>query len=146
MLDRYGAYIHHLSTLIEDRSLKAGDRQRLKGYLLKWKEPNCKMLIGCAMYVEALKLVFLLSLTLQKEGADNVTSIENTLKSVKALKVLSELASVEWPTVKLVKSRVKDVGDQKEYKGVALQNFDSNLEQCKRHVVDDILRLERKIK
>ena len=30
------------------------------------------MLIGCAMYVEALKPVSLLSLTLQKEGADIV--------------------------------------------------------------------------
>ena len=60
------------------------------------------MLIGCAMYVEALKPVSLLSLILQK-GADMVTSIENTLKSVKALKSLSELAPIELPTVKLVK-------------------------------------------
>ena len=106
VFDRYGAYIHHLSTLIEDRSLKADDRQRLKGYLLKWKET--RMLIGCAMYVEALKPVSLLSLTLQKEGADIVTSIDNTLKSVKSLKALSELAPVEWPTVKLVTNRLKD--------------------------------------
>ena len=83
------------------------------------------MLIGCAMYVEALKPVSLLSLTLQKEGADMFTSIENTLKSVKALKSLSELAPIEWPTVNLVKRRLKDVDDQKEYQGVALQNFDS---------------------
>ena len=60
------------------------------------------MLIGCAMYVEALKPVSLLSLILQK-GADMVTSIENTLKSVKPLKSLSELAPIELPTVKLVK-------------------------------------------
>ena len=106
------------------------------------------MLIGCAMYVEALKPVSLLSLTLQKGGADIVTSIENTLKSVKALKSLSELAPIEWPTVKLVKRRLKDVDDQKEYQGVALQNFDSTLEQCKKHVMDDICicRLEQKIK
>ena len=77
VLDRYGAYmyIHHLSTLTEDSSLKSDDRQHLKGYLLKWRQP--KMLIGCAMYVEALKPFSLCSLTLQKEGADIVTSIEN---------------------------------------------------------------------
>ena len=102
------------------------------------------MLIGCAMYVEALKPVSLLSLTLQKEGADIVTSIDNTLKSVKALKSLTELTTVEWPTVKLVKSRLEE--NQKEYQGVALQNFDSILEQCKKHVKDDICRLEQKIK
>ena len=93
-----------------------------------------------------LKPVSLLSLTLQKGGADIVTSIENTLKSVKALKSLSDLAPIEWPTVKLVNGRLKDVGDQKEYQGVALQNFDSTLEQCKKHVMDDIRRLEQKIK
>ena len=58
VLDCYGAYIHHISTLTEDRSLKPDGRQCLKGYLLKWRQP--KMLIGCAMYVEALKLVSLL--------------------------------------------------------------------------------------
>ena len=144
VLDRYGAYIHHLSALTEDTSLKPCDRQCLKGYLKKWKQP--KMLIGCAMYVEALKPASLLSLSLQKEGADIVNSIENTLKSVKALKSLSELAPVEWPTVKLVMRRLKDVGTQKEYQGVALQNFDCVLEQCKKHVLDDISRLEQKIK
>ena len=64
---------------------------------------------------------------------------------MKALKSLSELAPIEWPTVKLVK-RLKDVDDQKEYQGVVLQNFDSTLEQCKKHVMDDICRLEQKIK
>ena len=100
------------------------------------------------MYVQALKPVSLLSLTLQKEGADIVTSIDNTLKSVKALKSLSELAPIEWPTVKLVKSRLKDtdVGEGQEYQGIVLQNFDSVLEQCKEHVKEDICRLERKIK
>ena len=143
VLDRYGAYIHHLSTLTEDSTLKPDDRQHLKGYLLKWKQP--RMLIGCAMYVEALKPVSLLSLSLQK-GADIVTSIENTLKSVKAPKSLSELAPVEWPTVKLVKRRLKDVTGDQEYQGVALQNFDTTLEQCKKHVKADICRLEQKIK
>ena len=103
------------------------------------------MLIGCAMYVEALKPVSLLSLALQK-GADIVTSIQNTLNSVKALKSLSELAPIEWPTVKLMKRRLKDVGDQKEYQGIVLQNFESTLEQCKKHVLDDICRLKQKIK
>ena len=44
-----------------------------------------------------------------------------------------------------MKRRLKDVGDQKKYQGVALQNFDSTLEQCKKHVMDDICRLKQKI-
>ena len=38
VVDRYGAYLSHLATLTEDRSIKSTDRQRLKGYLLKWRE------------------------------------------------------------------------------------------------------------
>ena len=37
-LDRYGAYIAHLTSLTEDTSVRAVDRQKIKGYLLKWRE------------------------------------------------------------------------------------------------------------
>ena len=80
------------------------------------------MLIGCAMYVETLNPISLLSLALQK-GADIVTSIQSTLSTVKALKSTSELSPIEWPTVKLVKGRLQDVGYHQEYQGVVLQNF-----------------------
>ena len=39
-----GTYLNHLATLIEDKLVKSTDRQRLKGYLLKWRE--ARMLIG----------------------------------------------------------------------------------------------------
>ena len=48
VLDRYGAYIVHLTTLIQDTSVRAGDRDHLKGYIRKWKDN--KILVGCAMY------------------------------------------------------------------------------------------------
>ena len=50
VLDRYETYMTHLSTLVEDRSIKPADRSRLKGYLLKWKRPE--ILVGCAPYTE----------------------------------------------------------------------------------------------
>ena len=43
MLDRYGAYIVHLTTLIQDTSVRAGDRDHLKGYIRQWKEPKIYM-------------------------------------------------------------------------------------------------------
>ena len=36
LLDRYGAYIAHLTELIENSSTKAADKQKLKGYVKKW--------------------------------------------------------------------------------------------------------------
>ena len=90
---RHGAYVHHISTLIEDRSLKLDDRQRF----------------------------------------------ETTLKSVKALK---SMATAEWPHVKLLKSKLKEL----VIRSNILQDFDRILEQCKKHVTDDIHRLELNIK
>ena len=62
IVDRYGAYISHLSALAEDSSVKAADRAQLQGYLKKWSQG--KVIIGCAMFVDALKPPSLLSLVL----------------------------------------------------------------------------------
>ena len=80
-------------------------RQKVLGGLSKWRKP--RILIGCTPYTEALKPVSILSSSLQKEGADLVMSIESTLKAVKALKLLTEKDASEWPTIQLVKSRLK---------------------------------------
>ena len=61
--DRYGAYINHLAVLIEDKATKSVDKQRLKGFLLKWREG--KILLACALYVDVLQPASVLSLTLQ---------------------------------------------------------------------------------
>ena len=134
VVDRYGAYIAHLTTLAEDKSLRGEDRSRLRGYLQKWREP--KVLIGSAMYVEALKPVSILSLTLQGE-ADIVLSIENTLKTTKALKCLTQKDPHEWPTVQLVMTKIRKDDDQ-EYQGVPMHNAETSLEQCKVQVLADL--------
>ena len=58
VVDRYGAYLNHLATLVVDTSIKSTDRRRLKGYLLKWRD--AKMIIGTALYSNALKPASLL--------------------------------------------------------------------------------------
>ena len=144
VLDRYGAYISHLSTLVEDKSIKPCDRARLKGYLLKWKRPE--VLVSCALYVEVLKPLSILSLTLQSDSADIVISIENTLKSSKALRSLTEKDPSQRQTVQLVHNRIKEINGHKEYQGVPLQNFDDCLDRCKAPALADIQRLHEQLK
>ena len=100
------------------------------------------------MYVEVLKSASLLSLTLQNDNTDNiiVNGMENTLKSMNALKCLQQQEPSEWPTVKLVKSRVKDIDMHQEYQGIVLQNYDATFEQCKGQVLADVERLQSKVK
>ena len=40
MIDRYGVYMNHLVSLTEDRTVKATDKQKLKGYIKLWKNAN----------------------------------------------------------------------------------------------------------
>ena len=137
VVDRYGAYLHHLTTLTEDMSVQSADRARLKGYVLKWR--HSKILIGCAMYVDTLKPPSLLSQTLQDHSVDIVFSIEHILKTSKALKSLQAKDPLEWPTVKLVRERIKKEGEQDVYQGATLQSFgDATLAYCKEQVLSDL--------
>ena len=86
VVDHYGAYIAHLTTMCEDKTLKSEDRARLKGYVQKWSQS--KILLGCAMYVEILKGPSILSLCLQKTDCDIVCGLKQILKVVDSIKSL----------------------------------------------------------
>ena len=62
-VDRYGAYINHLTALAEDETVRRDDRAHIKGWLKKWMDS--RMLIGAALYMDVLKPASILSLTLQ---------------------------------------------------------------------------------
>ena len=110
-MDRYGCFLNHLAILSEDQSIKSTDRARLKGYIRKWKQS--RVLIGAALYVDALKPPTLLSLSLQEEKLDIVQGIQHTLKASKSLKSLAKQTPLNWPTVKLVCSRVTEESGDK---------------------------------
>ena len=82
VIDRFGAYISHLVALIEDSSVKACDKARLKGYVHMWNQG--KILVGCAMYIEILKAPSILSLALQEDQIDIVYGLKQILKSASA--------------------------------------------------------------
>ena len=145
MVDRYGAYINHMIALSDDKSLKSTDRARLKGYIHKWKQS--RMLIGAAMYVDALKAPSLLSLSLQGERLDIVGGIEYLLKSIKSLKTIAGQDPLTWPTVKLVCSRIRDDDGDKVYQGSVLANYNpTTLKACANSALADVERLEERMK
>ena len=128
-VDRYGAYINHFLTLVEDKTIKSDDRAKLKGYLQKWR--HTRMLIGAALYVDVLKSPSYLSLCLQDNHLDIISGIKSVLKSSKSLKSLAEQDPLQWQVLKLVCSRVKDEGGDKIYQGAVLQGYSTSvLSQC----------------
>ena len=40
MIDWYGVYMNHLVSLTEDHTVKATDKQKLKGYIKQWKNAD----------------------------------------------------------------------------------------------------------
>ena len=55
VIERFGAYLAHLTGMTEDPSMKPVDRQKMKGYVLKWQ--SSQVLLGCMCcfsgYIEA---------------------------------------------------------------------------------------------
>ena len=65
LIDRFGAYLSHLTAMMEDSSIKAVDRQKFKGYIQKWQ--NSKFLLGCAFFHDLLKPSAVLSKIIQED-------------------------------------------------------------------------------
>ena len=141
VVDRYGAYINHLTTLVADSSISSTDRARLSGYLHKWQQ--AKMLVASALYVDVLKPPSLLSLTLQDDDLDTVLGLRHILKSVKSLKKLADQNPLEWPTVKSVCSKITDGN---VYQGAAMQSFNTRtLNYCRDQALTDLKQLDQKM-
>ena len=102
------------------------------------------MLIGSAMYIDALNAPSLLSKVLQGDNIDIVQCLRNILHVKKSLKNLVDVDLLDWPTVKLMCNRLSD---DKEYQGTTLQHYsDSALCYCKDQALADVSRLESKKK
>ena len=75
LIDRYGAYLAHLTALIEDPHVKSVDREKLRGYVRKWRDS--KMLLGCALFHDVLKPCAILCKVLQEDEVCVVGAIES---------------------------------------------------------------------
>ena len=97
MIDRYGVYMNHLVSLTEDRTVKATDKQKLKGYI------KC----GRMQRFEILKPVGILSKVLQNEEICMYELIESMIKTKKNLEKLKATPYIELPAVKKILNRIR---------------------------------------
>ena len=102
LIDKYGAYLNHLTMLSQDRTVKSVDR--VKGYVLRWRKS--KILLGCAFFYDILKPLGLLSKILQDELC-LVRAIEAFFKTKKSLDEIKMKRFEDVPTVKKVLMRIQ---------------------------------------
>ena len=89
VIDRFGAYLAHLVALTEDSSVTPSSRQKLKGYIMRWR--NSKVILGCAFFHDLLQPVAHLSKVLQlQDELCVVGAIEVPIKTKKSLTTSSQ--------------------------------------------------------
>jgi hypothetical protein len=82
--------------------------------------------------VDVLKAPSILSKALQAEKLDIVLGLQNIVK----LKSLTDADPLQWPTVKIVRNRIKNGN---EYQGATLKQVDEEmLESCKNQALADV--------
>lgn len=101
LIDRCGAYFAHLTALTEDPHIKSVDKEKLRGYVRKWRD--CKMLLGCVLFHDLLKPCAILCKVLQQDEICMVGAIESLLKTKRNLDKLKTTAFENMPAVKKVR-------------------------------------------
>ena len=131
-IDRYGAFLGHLTSLTEDATVLPADKQKMKGYILKWRDS--KMVLGCAMFHDLLKPSAILCKVLQDDEICVVDAIEAVLKTSKAVEKLKTTDFDELPTVKKVLLRIQHTADDgTTYQGAQLVKFEEGIAYLKSH-------------
>lgn len=109
IIDRFGAYLSHMIAMTEDASMKSNDRQKVKGYVLKWQDS--KVILGCALFYDLLRPYATLCKILQEEQVCVIRTIEALMKTKKSLDKIKDTSFEELSTVKKVLTRVKKDDD-----------------------------------
>ena len=83
VVKRFGAYVSHIVAIAEDTSVKSVDRQKMKGYVLKWQDS--KILLDCALFHDLPRPCSTLSKVVQEKEICVVWAIEAVMKTKKSL-------------------------------------------------------------
>ena len=122
-IDKFGIYLSHLTMLAEQPGIKSVDKQKIKGYILRWRDS--KMLLGSAFFHDLLKPAAILCKALQEDEVCVVRAAEALIKALKMINTLKTTRFENLPTVKKVISRltVEDTGNM-SYQCVDIKKHD----------------------
>ena len=134
LIDRFGAYLNHVTALTEDTGVKASDRQKLKGYIQKWQKFS--ILLRCAFFHDLLRPAGILCKILQEDDLCVVRAIESVMKTKKALDKLKTTRLEELPSVSKVLSRIKQDNEECTYQGADIKLYDQGLSFVKSNYIE----------
>ena len=112
--------------------MKPADKQKLKGYIGKWKE--AKIIFGCTMCHDLLKPAGILCKALQYDEVSITDALEAMVKTTKSIEKLKALNFYELSTVKKVISRIQNANSDSEsvskatYQAVELVHYEGGID------------------
>ena len=140
LIDRFGAYLAHLTAMTADSCVKAIDRQKLKGYTGKWQ--NFKYLLGSALFHDLLKPSATMYKVLQEDELCVVRAIESVVRTKRSMDKVRETPFEELPTVKKVLERIHRKDGTISYQTAELKFYEDGLEYIKSHHVEWVEAIE----
>ena len=140
LIDRFGTYLAHLTMMTEGSSIKAVDRQKLKGYIGKWQ--TFMYLLGSALFHDLLKPSATMCKVLQEDELCVVRAIESVLRTKRSMDKVRESPFEELPTVKKVLERIQQEDGTVSYQTAELKLYEAGLEYFKSHHVEWVEAIE----
>ena len=113
----------------EDRSFKAADRMKFRGWLKKWQQARIPIL--ACLFIELLSPAKALSLAFQGDEIDIVSSVAHIQTAKKQLERLQRRDLQDLPTVKRFLEKVQENDGQFQYQNVTLPSFNAAKESAK---------------
>lgn len=114
----------------EDKSFKATDRQKFKGWLKKWQQ--ARIPLTASFFIELLSPAKALSLAFQEDEIDIVATVSRIETAKRQLERLERKDVEDLPTVKRFLDKVEERGREYLYHNVTLPNFQAAKESARR--------------
>ena len=118
----------------QDSCVKSVDKQKLKGYIMRWRE--AKILVGCAFFSDLLKPASVLSKVLQKDDLCVLSAVETILKIKTKIENIKTTPFDDLPSVKLLCSRVNVDSSGTSYQGTDISNYDAAMQYFRNNYSD----------
>ena len=111
-----------LENLTNDKSVPAGDRNKLKGYLKAWSQSKIPFLL--ALFIDVLSVVSDLSLVFQSDSIDVVSFCDAISKAKRQMERLQERSFETMPFVKNLLSKIEEKEQKFFYMNIPIENYE----------------------
>jgi hypothetical protein len=131
VLDKYGVYMQHLENLIADDSTNSKDREKIRGYLRRWK--SSQMLLNIALFIDVLNPAAILSKAFQEDGIDSVGAVHNLKRSEQELNKLISRSFEDLPSIKYLLKKIKKTNSSYIYQEIEFtaESFENAIDTVK---------------